>query len=94
MHPKHAKGLSDGALNCSGMQLRTFELTSRWPKCEQAVLTALIPKSDGGLRPIALFRAAYRVYGKANARQVRAWAAILPDHQCNISKGRWVGDSI
>ncbi len=54
---------------------------------------ALIPKSDGGLRPIALFRTAYRIYAKAHARRVRDWASRLPDAQCNNSKGRWVGDS-
>jgi hypothetical protein len=48
-------------------------------------------KNDGGLRPSALVRTAYRIYAKASARVVRAWASTLPDSQCNNSKGRWVG---
>ena len=72
---------------------RLFEINGQWPSDEQAVIVALIPKSDGGLRPIALFRTAYRIYAKAHARKVRDWAALLPDAQCNNSKGRWVGDS-
>jgi hypothetical protein len=33
-----------------------------WPAAEQEVITVLIPKRDGGLRPIALFRTLYRVF--------------------------------
>ena len=91
-HPRQFKGLSDSALTCLGLLFRLFEVNGQWPTVERAVIVALIPKTDGGLRPIALFRTAYRIYAKAQARSVRKWAAALPDAQCNNSKGRWVGD--
>jgi hypothetical protein len=40
-----------------------------WSTSERIVLTVLIPKKDGGLRPIALFRSLYRVYSKARAQE-------------------------
>ena len=46
---------------------RLLEVKGQWPADEQAVIVALIPKSDGGLRLIALFRTAYRIYAKAHA---------------------------
>jgi hypothetical protein len=71
----------------------TFEATATWPTNVREVITVLIPKADGGLRPIALFRTAYRVYAKYRCQAVRQWAAKSSGYQCNNSKSRWVGDS-
>ncbi len=55
LHPRHISGLTDTALTGLAHMFRCFEALGQGPKSEQAVLTALIPKTDGGLRPIALF---------------------------------------
>ena len=93
MHPKHLSGTSESTLKGLALLFRCFEVQGQWPIAEQAVLTALIPKSDGGFRPIALFRTAFRIYAKCRSQRVKQWAEQLPDAQCNNSKGRWVGDS-
>ena len=53
----------------------------------------LIPKQEGGLRPIALFRSLYRVYARARCIRVREWAASVEQPRVNNAKNRWVGDS-
>ncbi len=93
MHPRHINGLSDRALGCLVGFIRLFESTATWPKQEQCVITTLIPKTDGGLRPIALFRTVYRVYSKIRVLEVKQWAMSQQGYQFNNAQGRWVGDS-
>jgi hypothetical protein len=93
MHPRHISGLSDRALGCLAGFFRLFEATATWPKQEQCVITTLIPKTDGGLRPIALFRTVYRVYSKIRVLEVKQWAMSQQGYQFNNAQGRWVGDS-
>ncbi len=93
MHPKHFSGLTDPALEGLAKLFRCFEVFGQWPKAEPAVLTHLIPKPDGGLRPIALFRTTFRIYAKCRSYTVKQWAVKLLDAKCNNSAGRWVGDS-
>ena len=93
LHPRHVAHLSNRLLD---ILVDLFVLTERvgeWPKSEAIVITALIPKPDGGLRPIALFRTLFRIYSKARAYEVKNWAKARPDHRCNNSAGRWVGDA-
>jgi hypothetical protein len=56
--------LSDACLTGLAAQ---YELWHRfgWPQSEQHVITVLIPKRDGGLRPSALFRTLYRTFSRA-----------------------------
>ncbi len=93
MHPRHINGLSDRALGCLVGFFRLFEATATWPKQEQCVITTLIPKTDGGLRPIALFRTVYHVYSKIRVLEVKQWAMSHQGYQFNNAQGRWVGDS-
>ncbi len=93
LHPRHINGLTDPALTGLAYTFRCFEALGQWPKSEQAVLTALIPNTDGGLRPIALFRTIFCIYATYRSHIVKQWAVKLPDAQCNNSAGRWVGDS-
>jgi hypothetical protein len=93
MHPRHINGLSGRALGCLSSFFRCFEATATWPKQERCVITTLIPKTDGGLRPIALFRTVYRVYSKIRAFEVKQWANGQQGYQFNNAQGRWVGDS-
>ena len=70
-----------------------FEASATWPSSEQEVLTIHIPKADGGLRPIALFKTLYRVYAKCRAQEVRSWALKEKGYFFNNASGRWVVDS-
>jgi hypothetical protein len=47
--------------------------TCRTKPYEQLVMVRLIPEKDGGLRPIALFRTAYRIFWKTRTWQLRDW---------------------
>ena len=92
-HPRHV-GMLGESLICSLAKLFTiFEIRGAWPSTEEKVLTVLIPKQEGGLRPIALSRSLYRVYARARCVKVREWAASVRQHKVNNAKNRWVGDS-
>jgi hypothetical protein len=51
-------------------------------------MVRLIPKKDGGLRPIALFRTAYRVFAKLQMWEFRAWICHQPRFGINMTSGR------
>ena len=85
-HPRRFSGMSDEALQAASKMFAAFEAAATWPRDEQEVLTALIPKTDGGLRLIALFRTAYRVYANYRRQEVRTWAEKHSGYQCNNAK--------
>ena len=60
--------------------LARFEKASSWPLAFGPVITALLPKADGGLRPIGLFPSILRVWSRARAHLARQWesAHALP----------------
>jgi hypothetical protein len=90
--PRSIALTSDQCIAALAQLYRIFEQYG-WPPSERIVLTVLIPKKDGGLRPIALFRSLYRIFSKARAQEARAWAAGPGKSSlCNHSSGRWVGD--
>ena len=92
-HPRHFAGISADALLALSCCFRLFEGMGNWPACERQLLTILIPKPGGGLRPIALFRTAYRVYARCRVDRVRRWADSIQQYYFNNASGRWVGDS-
>ena len=92
-HPRHYSLLSIGLLEALVRLFRIFEAIGQWPRDEQKVLTVLIPKAEGGLRPIALFRTLYRMYSRATCINVKKWAEGVNQHRVNNAKNRWVGDS-
>jgi hypothetical protein len=71
--PRSISLLSDLCLQALAELFRAFEQYG-WPASERIVLTVLIPKKDGGLRLIALFRSLYGIYSKARAQEARTWA--------------------
>jgi hypothetical protein len=90
--PKSIAFLSDPCLAALATLFHLFDRYG-WPPSEQLVLTVLIPKKDGGLRPIALFWSLYRIYSKARAYEARSWAAGPGcSSLCNNGANRWVGD--
>ena len=55
--------------------LNQCERDGVWPSRWQLVVIALIPKSDGGRRPIGLFPATIRVWMRARSAALRHWEA-------------------
>ena len=60
--------------------LEQFERAGSWPAAFGPVITALLPKADGGFRPIGLFPSVLRVWSRARAHLARQWesAHALP----------------
>ena len=73
LHPRHFDALSDEALSTLALLLEAFEETGRWPPCISSVVTALIPKAKGGVRPIGLFSGAYRIWARARRPEAAEW---------------------
>jgi hypothetical protein len=64
------------------------------PRAERQLNVTLIPKPDGGLRPIALFRGAYRVLARVNVKSLQDWASRLDCCSINTVAGRQVSDTL
>jgi hypothetical protein len=94
MPPRALAALSD---RCLAALCESYALWDRthWPSSEAAqISTILIPKRDGGLRPIALFRTLYRLYSRADTHLAKQWASTTASSTTgNNATGRWVGDS-
>ena len=52
---------------------RGLEISGEWPQFTQLVMTVLIPKSDGGLRPIGLFPTTYRIWMRCRRPTIKEW---------------------
>jgi hypothetical protein len=85
--------LSDSCLCALSQQVAIWERTLLWPTQEQEQITTLIPKQDGGLRPIALFRTIFRVVGRIRADACRSWSSEQRGAVYNNGGNRQIGDS-
>jgi hypothetical protein len=92
LHPRHLVVLSDQAIAMLSRMFHIFDIAG-WPPSEQQLLVKLIPKKDAGLRPIALFRTAYRVYAKARMWQFRSWMLARDRLGINTAGGRHTLDA-
>ncbi len=86
-HPRHFACLSDDALQALGTILQTVELTGRWPRQLECVVTALLPKPKGGHRPIGLLPAVYRVWTKARRELTDRWEVEHARQYLSSAKG-------
>ena len=95
-HPRHLAAFSDDLLDRLGEIFKLFEVAVWWPSSESCLLTKLIPKPKGGLRPVMWFRTLYRVYARARRgcvqRWFTEWAAARPE--VNMAPGRHTTDAI
>ena len=73
--PRALARLSEPLLRSLCAILMAVELSGRWPSIVQLVLIVLLPKPDGGRRPIGLFPAVVRVWARARRIASRAWEA-------------------
>jgi len=74
--PRAFARLSDELVRALCALLMAVELLGRWPAMTHFVLIALLPKSDGGRRPIGLFPAIVRVWARARRAAARAWESL------------------
>ena len=63
-HPRHFSLLSDACLMALAGILEMIEGLGEFPRVTQDMLVALLPKDDGGLRPIGLYRALFRLWAR------------------------------
>ena len=73
--PRACSRLSDAALGALAAILMACERTGCWPIDLWVVLIVLLPKPDGGLRPIGLFPTPVRIWMRARAWIAQAWEA-------------------
>ena len=94
LHPKHLGMVSNELLGLIARQWTIWERYGQVPRQERQLIVTLINKPDGGLRPIALFRAAYRVLARVNVKKLQDWAAKLDCCASNTVAGRQVSDAL
>lgn len=94
LHPRHLAMLSDELLEAVARQWTFWERYGQVPRQERQLTIALTDKPDGGLRPIALFRAAYRMMARVNVARLQDWAAQLDCCAINSVAGRQVSDAV
>ena len=73
--PRALARLSDEALMALAMILAAAEALGAWGQAVSLVLIVLLPKPDGGLRPIGLFPTIVRLWMRARTVHARAWEA-------------------
>ena len=75
--PRAILRLSDAALAALAVLRGSFELLGHWTQALDLVLIVLLPKTDGGFRPIGLFPTIIRVWMRARMFAARAWIHSL-----------------
>ena len=73
--PRAFARLSSEALTALATILMAAEALGDWGDAVALVLIVLLPKPDGGLRPIGLFASVIRLWSRARADIGRAWQA-------------------
>lgn len=85
VHPRAISRLSERTLFWLVEVLRHCEIMGKWPNEVAVVITALLPKSDGGLRPIGLVPFLPRLW--CRARPLPTSRLGMPKH-CSTSPRR------
>ncbi len=75
MHPRVLRRLSDERLDQLISILMHAEALGEWPECIGTVSIVLLPKADGGWRPIGLFPALIRVWMRLRRGLAQDWEA-------------------
>ncbi len=72
-HPRQLANLSDPSLTALSALLQAVEISGIWPRQISLVVTALLPKPRGGLRPIGIAAAVYRLWAKTRRKISDRW---------------------
>eukprot|EP00973_Karenia_brevis_P036121 4981213-Karenia_brevis.AAC.1 len=73
LHPRALARCSDVVLGLFVQLLLAAEALGRWPVCIGVILIVLLPKPDGGRRPIGLFPTLIRVWMRIRLQVAQAW---------------------
>jgi len=73
--PRAVARLSDSLIMALCSILTAAELLGGWPRRLWLVLIVLLPKTDGGRRPIGLFPGLIRIWSRARRMVARSWEA-------------------
>jgi len=73
LHPRALARLPEAVLHALMCLLLTAESIGHWPAAIGPVLIALLPKTDGGLRPIGLFPTPVRVWMRLRLDVAQEW---------------------
>ena len=73
--PRAVSRLSDAVMRGLCALLTAAELLGAWPTIAALVLIVLLPKPDGGRRPIGLFPAIIRIWARARRMAATRWEA-------------------
>ena len=79
-HPRVVLRLGDSISLELVQLLATCEVTSQWPKCIRLIVVALLPKPDGGFRPIGLAPWLPRVWTRARRSITLQWERLHSRH--------------
>ena len=71
--PRALDRLSDEAIEALISVLHACERTGKWGECNALVMIVLLPKADGGVRPIGLLPTTVRVWMRARVGVARRW---------------------
>ena len=74
--PRAIARLSANAHHALACILLAAEHSGDWPATIRFVLTVLLPKTDGGRRPIGLFPTPIRIWFRCRSDVARRWEAL------------------
>ena len=93
IHPRWIGWLSDPLLELIADLLMMLEAGGYWPEQLEA-LVVLIPKADGGRRPVGLLPAIIRIWERCRRPVVQAWRATVSRDYNWAAKGRCPEDAV
>ena len=70
--------LSDDILNLLCQLYDAFDAGLAFPSCWTSARLVCIQKPDGGIHPITILSAAYRIWGKRTAQNLATWTSWFP----------------
>jgi len=76
MHPKSLLRCSDALLLRLVAIMMAAERLGAWPSTIGVIMIILLPKPDGGLRPIGLFPSLIRIWMRARLDVARKWQSV------------------
>ena len=94
--PRAFGRLTTQALEALANILRACEKKGSWPAAIYAVLIVLLPKPDGGRRPIGLFDSKVRLWMRIRSQVARMWEAANPSPAifggkgCGAQRAAWL----
>ena len=93
-NPRWFVWLSDDLLDSFALLLMALERLGLWPEQIDQILIALIPKPDGGRRPVGLLPTLVRMWEKSRRPIVQEWRQKVKRKYNWAAKGRSATDAV